>query len=121
MKIRLKGNSIRLRLTQSEVASLALGETVIETTQISLESQLSFSLASSSVTAISTIDQSIRIEISQALIDDWANSDHESISETVSNESSGLLLLVEKDFACLKPRIDETDQFPNPLSAASKC
>ena len=122
MKVRIKGNSIRLRLTQGEVE--AFGETgyVSEITQVSNESRFIYELFTSpevSEYSSTFFDHVLRISLPYSTAMAWANTDQVGMQANVKNGMpEGLSVLVEKDFQCLVPRDheDETDNYPNPLA-----
>jgi hypothetical protein len=126
MKLRIKGNSIRFRLTKSEVSQLAEGKQVTEQTGFSLYDTLIYSVRPWNLGVIecSFKDKEILLSIPQNQLNVWATSEEvgiESVQENQSQES--LVILIEKDFACLKPRADEdeSDQFPHPVNSGNKC
>lgn len=66
----------------------------------------------------------IVVVIPQAEVHDWAHSEQVSITGSADlGHNSALTILVEKDFACLKPREgeDESDMFPHPLEGQADC
>ena len=123
MKLRMKNNSIRLRLTQSEVARFAETGRVTETIEFGLEpfQRFAYALRSDSETEeIQAVIESNRITvlIPKAQADEWTNTARIGMAgeQNIGAEKT-LRLLVEKDFACLEPRPgeDERDAFPHPL------
>lgn len=116
MKIRIKGNSLRLRLTQSEINLLAEKQAVRETTTFPGEEVLSYALKVADVPSITAALQGhgIEVHLPQAMAKDWIETDRVGLQEEVG----GLKILVEKDFACLIKRDgeDDADAYPNPLS-----
>jgi hypothetical protein len=116
MKLRLHGNSLRLRLTQKEVAELRNRGWVTSLVEFSPGQELVYRLESSphatSVTAAFD-GQAIRVTVPQHVMTDWAESDQASI-ETASR--GGLHLLIEKDFQCLHSRGEQDrDAYLHPL------
>lgn len=122
MKLRIRGNSVRVRLGESEVARLASEGRVEETTPFAAApgQQLTYVVsASTSARQISAAirGQTISIEIPEVLCRTWAASNQVSLhAEQPIENGSPLAILVEKDFKCLEPRHDEdeSDAFPNP-------
>jgi hypothetical protein len=121
MKLRIRGDSIRLRLTQSEVAALATGDTVEETTRFGPRPQdhLSYRLSSSTTATNISADykqQSICITLPAQEVNHWAATDAVGISAEQPTGPGRLLhILIEKDFACLTKREeDDGDAFPHP-------
>jgi hypothetical protein len=119
MKLRLKGNSIRLRLTQREVEQLASSGIVEEAIQFG-PGKRSFTYAievSRDIVAVGAEyeNERMRVLLPSSRTQSWASS-----GEVGIEASDGLLrIVVEKDFACLKPRPgeDELGMFPNPGTA----
>lgn len=124
MKLRIKGNSIRFRLTKQEVSVIALSGVISESINFG-ENQFSYALEKEENSNIkaSFIDGTMLISIPVQIIDDWANSEKEGISTELSIDGKNLSILIEKDFACLKVRKneDESDMFENPDSDNFKC
>lgn len=121
MKLRIQGNSIRLRLTRSEVDQMQREGRVDAAVAFPDGARLGYSLRSASafseVTAEFT-DERIAINVPEAILRQWASTDEVSIAASQQLGQGGTLaLLVEKDFACLAPREgeDDSDMFPHPL------
>ncbi len=113
MKLRIKGDTIRLRLTQSEVAVVVRGDAVVETT--SLPQTFSYALETSGDTIGAAFDGGrMTVNVPQAIALRWAGTEEVSIR----GREGGVEILVEKDFACVVPREGEEDPdaFPNPLA-----
>ncbi|MFN0030867.1 MAG: DUF7009 family protein [Flavobacteriales bacterium] len=124
MKLRVKQNTLRLRLTQTEVAALSAGETLCDITQFSLYQKLSIQLGTWNLEVADAKFENdtitINCPISQTM--QWANNDDEGMYFTIDNDGDEPLhLAVEKDYQCLKPREEERDNFPNPTSDTTKC
>jgi hypothetical protein len=127
MKLRVRGNSLRLRLSRREVAQVARGEAVRETTAFSPVSRLEYVLETTDDRELGARfeDGLVRVGIPGSMAREWASSSMVSLKaeQPVGNES--LRILIEKDFTCLKPREheseDESDLFPNPNEAHGSC
>ncbi len=120
MKLRIKGNTIRLRLTRTEVAEIGAGHKVREVTEFSPTSQFSYSLQATNVDAVVAKfdDNCLQINLPQALSVAWAVNDEVGIEA----DQDQLKIIIEKDFACLSPRGEEdSDTFEHPMSGQSKC
>ena len=122
MKLRVRGDSLRLRVTQSEVARLIDGAAVTECTQIG-PAQLRYSLQADAADNTPMNRPQIRFEtgaeggeikvvVAGEQLRAWGESAEVGIEATVDS----LALLIEKDFACLDPRdgAEDSDTFPNP-------
>lgn len=119
MKLRIRSNSVRIRLTRTEVARLATGERIEQVTQFSAASSFYSSIEASTdlVGPLATFD-GIRMELRVPSVQmrRWAESDEVGI-EAAQQVGSGkiLQLLIEKDFECLHSRAErDGDAFPHP-------
>lgn len=121
MKIRIKGNSIRLRLSQSEVELFDREGIVKEETNFGNENPVFlYALVknenSKNITAVFHLNE-IRVIVPQILGNNWAKTDLVGINADMPIQNNQFLsILIEKDFQCLTVRNgeDETDNFPNP-------
>jgi hypothetical protein len=126
MKLRIKDNSIRIRLTQSEALAVSNGETVTKKTVFSPVSSLSYSLVPWHLDVFNATFEKdeILLNIPISKVEKWMDTEETGFEFTQNNgEEGGLLLIIEKDFACLKPRSgeDESDHFPHPEEGKLKC
>jgi hypothetical protein len=123
MKVRIQGNSIRVRLTQSEVDRLASGGSVEQTTSFSPLAKLC-----SRVESVSKLQkpsatfesQCITLRLPSIEARQWAESDQVGIeAEQPIGDGTSLRMIVEKDFECIHPRREGTDDaFPRPQETA---
>ncbi|MDN3669661.1 hypothetical protein QWY93_10020 [Echinicola jeungdonensis] len=122
MKLRINNNSIRLRLTQTEVEKIAKEEAVHQTLQLGEKEVLRYSLVpEKDVDCIGANikDNEILVKVPAPMSTKWATTDEVSLrhvqKESTNHES---IILIEKDFQCLhkRPDEDERDNFPNPHS-----
>ncbi|MFN2456197.1 MAG: hypothetical protein ABR577_18490 [Pyrinomonadaceae bacterium] len=130
MKLRIRGNSLRLRLTKPEVARIAEGLPLEETIMFGLEphQRLSYALECSdngeNITA-DYRDGHITVRLPQSIARKWATTDQISINgeQTLDGGGATLRLLIEKDFACLTERrgAEDADTFPHPLEGVLQC
>ncbi len=126
MKLRIRGDTLRLRLKKNEVERIAAGASIVEETYFP-GSVLKFRLdASESIAITASFDNSglaVNVPKSKAL--DWADTDDVSLHTEQRLPGAGCLsILIEKDFKCLEPGHhrdceDDEDTFPHP-SAQSK-
>src|SRR5258708_38473458 len=123
MKLRIKGNSMRLRVSRSEVARLLNGERVEETIHFApqREAKLTYALEQELSVFAPTVryaegDVTVLIPAGQAVT--WCLTDQIRIVESISLGTLGSLeLVIEKDFACLdRSDEDNQDTFTNPNS-----
>jgi hypothetical protein len=120
MKLRLRGNSLRLRLTKTEVERLA-GElgSVTETVRFGPTTLLVYRLRRAEVPSVAAALEhtTIDVVVPAATIDAWASSEQVGFEADQSIGDGGRLhILVEKDWTCLtgRPGEDDVDTFPNP-------
>ena len=121
MKLRIRGNSIRLRLLRVEVDALGRQEAIVETTRVGPgpEDKLSYSLhthASEAPIRTQWSQGRLQITLSAQLAQALAHTEQVSISEQITYDQEVLTVLIEKDFKCLtaRPGEDESDNFENP-------
>jgi hypothetical protein len=127
MKLRIKGNSLRLRLSRSEVAGLLKGDRLEETIHFAQQAnaQLTYALEQSASTNVPTVqytENNVTVLMPAEQGNTWCLSDQVGIVERLSIGSYGFLdVLIEKDFACLdRNDEDNEDTFPNP-NAGTMC
>ena len=114
MKIRIKGNSLRYRLTRTDVDRLVQDghledivafaeQSLIYTLKLSDDEQLSSSFKNNTIT----------LYMPKMMIGELKNTDKVGFE----NDDGPLHLLVEKDFTCLdNVAEDQSDNYPNPLA-----
>lgn len=112
MKLRINGNSIRLRLTPDEVETVSLGEKVHASCSL-LNGIFSFELKPANDWHAEIVDSNISISLPLTDASGWSKSEQVGFEYRFAN---GLLVLIEKDFQCLKPREHENEAhlYPNP-------
>ncbi|HYP51189.1 MAG TPA: hypothetical protein VEQ34_09635 [Pyrinomonadaceae bacterium] len=125
MKLRIRGNSLRLRLTKSEAAEIGAGRAVEETVDFGGEpsQKLIYALvpAGEVESATAVFDGGrIAVFIPKAQAAEWARSNRvgiEAEKQIGAETGSSLRILIEKDFACLDRRAGEedADTFAHPL------
>ncbi len=127
MKLRIRGDSIRLRLTRREVERVGAGDAVAETTRLGAGAVFEYRLvpdAAAQVPVASLRAAVLEVRLPQAQARAWALGDEVGISasQPVGGDAA-LDLLVEKDFACLAPRPgeDESDMFEHPEADSRHC
>jgi len=112
MKIRIKGNSVRYRLTQSEVARLG-AEGFLEEKVDFAGKKLIYSIITAKHNKLSVefTGNMIALHMSKVMIEELCNTDKVGFGDTSGHVS----LLVEKDFVCIdKVEEDQSDNYPNP-------
>lgn len=118
MKIRIKGNSIRLRLTQTEVANFANNGYLEEHTEFG-NATFTYALANDAeVLNLSAKMEGAKItmQVPPDLAKNWTSTNEVGFQHKLSlNNGKELFLLVEKDFVCLDNTFeDQSDNYPNP-------
>jgi hypothetical protein len=125
MKLRIRGNSVRIRVTRTEAARLGQGSPVEQITRFSTSSSLRSSVQPSSCAApmVEFDDAGIVVKLPAEQVRDWAESDQVTIEAHQQVESGTVLqILVEKDFECIHSRREgNTDAFPNPREQQEAC
>ncbi len=119
MKLRLHGNSLRLRLNQAEVAQFSKTGYVEESIEFGPGSSLCYILESSSkITSPKAAYQNgeLRVQISCSASKEWVTTDRVGISGEQALENGKLLsILIEKDFKCMHGDETDADAYPNPM------
>jgi len=118
MKLRIRGNSIRLRLSQRDVKNFKENKTIENSIQFGGGS-LTYSLSSSDIPKLKCDFDGSRIQVwvPTELSQIWVDSQLVGMEHLDdSNGKDPIRILIEKDFQCLHVRIneDETDAYPRP-------
>jgi hypothetical protein len=125
MKLRIRDNSIRLRLTQTEVDTMGNDGVVEARVSVPGGGGLDYVLRSSAKTDRVTArfsDGALTVILPGTDVKQWVSTDQVSIAaDEMLDDGDVLKILVEKDYACLAPREgeDESDMFPHPLNEQS--
>ena len=121
MKLRIRGNSIRFRLSQGDIQELGEKGLVEEAIQFGIlsEEKLTYSLEVTDTKKLSCqfINQSIKIFVPKEFAKIWVDTElvgMEHLAQTTEN--TRIQILIEKDYKCLHLRVDEdeADSFPHP-------
>lgn len=120
MKLRIKGNTIRFRLTKSEVAYFSEKNFIRESTNFGLKN-FSYGMKVSDIAekiGAEYEDNSITITIPTTLAKSWTDTNQVGLSEEMQvQDGKKLFILIEKDFKCLdEVTEDQSDNYPNPLA-----
>lgn len=127
VKLRIRDNSIRLRLTRGEVERLAQDGAVSASIAFSDSVRLEYAVEAvpgARAPGAEYTGRRVRVQLPASDVREWAASDRVGITgEQPLGDGARLAILVEKDFACLTPREgeDESDMFPHPLKDAESC
>lgn len=122
MKIRIKGNTVRFRLTRSEVDRFGK-EGYIESNTAFVSNVFTYALQSrpdeyGHELSADFKDCVLTIYMPAKMVNEWINSDIVGF-DTLMDVDNGekLYLLLEKDFKCLDETVeDQTDNYENPLA-----
>jgi hypothetical protein len=114
MKIRIKGNSLRYRLTKTEVEHFTESGYIEESINFGKQA-LIYALEKTNNTLLSATlnNNKITFLMPDIMVTEWA------LTNKVGFEGfdEDLFLLVEKDFVCLDNTTeDQSDNYPNPNS-----
>ena len=127
VKLRIRDNSVRLRLTQGEVDVLRDEGIVAGRTAFPGGREFRYEVQSSPARVspgAALSDSTITVSLPESVVRAWADSEQVSISgEQTHKNGETLTILVEKDFQCLAPREgeDESDMFPHPEAGRQTC
>jgi len=126
MKLRIKGNSLRLRVTPSEVNQLLRDGAIREYVQLTVNSKDRLTYAVTSclsgpTTTVSYQLGNIVVSVPEAQLKRWAGSEDVGVYASVAlGDDLALSVAIEKDFACLDlSDAENEDTFPNPNLAAT--
>ena len=119
MKLRIKGDSLRLRLAQGEMRALAEQGEVEDRVSFPGGAALRYRLRidRSSDEISSRYDSNlIEVLVPEAQARRWCDTDLVTLSASEAIGTAALRIVLEKDWACLAPREaeDESDNFPHP-------
>lgn len=125
MKLRIKGATLRLRLTQGEIRALQEQGQVEEQVPFAPNVSLVYRLRKDA--AVRQIGASysgnvVEILVPAATADEWCVSQQVTLAQVQGVGGAALNITLEKDFACLAPRAaeDESDNYPHPEAERGK-
>jgi len=122
VKLRIRDNSVRIRLARGEVDTLRDSGVVAARTGFPGGREFQYRVESSPASvnpAAFFSDNIITVRLPESLVLAWAATDQVSMTGAqVLDDGAKLQILVEKDFTCLAPRDgeDESDMFPHPAA-----
>jgi hypothetical protein len=124
MKLRIKGDSFRLRISPGEMNRLLESGRIAETIRFGPQphEKLTYALLTNSDQTSPDSAMTIRYRLQEITVlvpaqqaRSWANGSQVGIYAEVNTGDAQLELAVEKDFACLdKNEAENQDTFPNP-------
>jgi hypothetical protein len=120
MKIRIKGNILRLRISKSELDRFHATGLLQETTDFG-SSTLTYELrkdANKTNLEAGFSHNTISVWMPQSWVNEWIETERVGFANKTRPDDS-LYILVEKDFKCLdETHEDQSDNFDNPLLVA---
>lgn len=119
MKLRIRGPTLRLRLTQGELNALAERGVVEERVPFAANVNLVYRLRRdphAREISASYTNGEVEIRIPDSAAQQWCTTELVTLAQAQAVPDGELRITLEKDFACLAPRSDEdeSDNFPHP-------
>ena len=121
MKIRIRGNSVRIRLSQSELHLFENEGYLQDTTDFGSNV---FTYALKKVVGenlnADLSNNTITVTVPEQLMENWCSTNLTSLEHHLPvNENSYLYILLEKDFKCIDSPVteDQSDYFDNPVKS----
>ena len=114
MKIRIKGNSLRYRLTRTDIDTFTKNGYLEEQTNFGGD-KLTYAIKSCETDNLSATfkNNNIILLMPANMVKEWAETERVGFE----NKTGDFYLLVEKDFKCLdNVEEDQSDNYPNPLA-----
>ena len=114
MKIRIKGNSLRYRLSKTDINTLAEKGYLAEYTDFG-PVKFAYAITKADVPHLSATfhEHTITLQMPADMLSQWCNTDVIGFEYN----DNGMYLLAEKDFQCLdNVAEDQSDNYPNPLA-----
>jgi hypothetical protein len=126
VKLRLRADSLRLRLTRGEVQQLAHSGSVEERVHITPSGVLVYRLKrvkSAATLGASFVNGEVEIQVPESMAREWCTSELVTLEHVQPHGEVRLRIVVEKDYACLAPREDEdeSDNFRHPMDRSKRC
>ncbi len=114
MKIRIKGNSLRYRLTKSEVGQFAVTGYLEEVTNFGAHALIyAVKSAATNLLTANFADNKITLYMPEAMANEWTTSERVGFEYRTDD----FYLLIEKDFQCLdNVAEDQSDNYANPMA-----
>ncbi|GEJ46240.1 MULTISPECIES: hypothetical protein [Chryseobacterium] len=112
MKIRIKDNTVRFRLTQSEVAKLGEDGIISSFTEF-VDRPFIYAIERTEEAELSAafIENRMVLKMPETMINEWITTDRVGFE----GQSGKIKLLIEKDFVCIDNTLeDQSDNYPNP-------
>jgi hypothetical protein len=122
MKLRIRTNTLRLRLNQKEVEGLAAGQTLKEQIDFPGGTSLAYSLGSSPAAdpQVFFANGKIQITAPHALLMNWVSGEDLGLHLSLPTGAEPLKISIEKDLVCIDGPVEERDPHAFPRELASK-
>jgi hypothetical protein len=119
MKLRIRGNSLRLRVSRTELTKLAEQGSAEDSIRFAPGAELRYGIEvrPSGEVAAQLGATALRVFLPRAGVERWLDAEQVAIEgQQPIGDGEMLRILVEKDYTCLAPRAgeDDSDLFPNP-------
>lgn len=121
MKIRIRGNSIRIRLSRTEVDNFGKEGYVEEHTSFGAGMQLTYALerkAGIDQLGATFTNNKVTMLVPDAIATEWTTTETVGYNNNMDiGNGQQLFLLLEKDFKCIDSSVneDQSDNYENPL------
>ncbi len=126
MKLRINGNSLRLRISRSELARFQAVRRIEETVQFTADPEAKLTYALESASQFSPVkvryaSNEVTVVLSEDQVSIWADAGEVGVYTALEMGQAGSLdVIVEKDFACVdRSDAENSDTFPNPHAGAT--
>lgn len=121
MKLRFKGNTLRLRLNQKEVGILIHGQALRETVAFPGDTSLTYCLASDQHPAASLSGNVIRIAAPADALSHWAAGNDIGLYFDFPATPTPLKVAIEKDLECVDGPPEDRDLDAYPRLSGKNC
>jgi len=125
MKLRIRGNSLRIRVSKAELTRIAESGAAEDSVRFSPQTELRYRVEVKPTGAVEADFRAalLRVIVPRQEVDRWLAPEQVSIEgRQAIGGGDDLRILVEKDYTCLAPRGDEDDSdlFANPQKTATR-
>jgi hypothetical protein len=123
MKLRFRKNSLRLRINQQEVETLAAGSGLREQVSFPGGATLAYllDLAAGSAPSASLEDSTIHVSLPTREVRQWAASEEIGLYFEFPAGNDNLKVAIEKDLACIDGPEEERDPDAFPRASPAHC
>lgn len=123
MKLRFRGNSVRLRVNQREVRELAAGNALREQVFFPGSAQVSYVLQSTPQSGPQAFfeEGTIRVLAPKGEVQEWADTDSIGLYFELPSDRMPLKIAIEKDLECTDGPSEERDPDAFPRAVPKNC